>query len=139
MIVGTQTFMYKKEVLNNIGGFENVPAGQEYYLMYKTLKNNYKVGYLDEPLTKINIHSGERITTNSKKRNAEKFLYDLKMENRNILNFWEKNYVKYRYKYNILYSYYNAKSYFMSFCILVLIIICHPIIVINKIIFRRKK
>lgn len=138
MIVGTQTFMYKKEVFKKIGGFENIPAGQEYYLMYKTLINNYKVGYLDEILTTIFIHSEERITTNKNKILAEKLLYNLKICHKNILNFSDKRKIKYRYKYNVFNFYYKTGNYFKAFFYIFLILICHPIIVVNKIIERKK-
>ena len=133
MIVGTQTFMYKKEVLEKIQGFSNVKAGQEYYLMYKTIINGFKVGYLDEILTRLCIHSGERITTNSNKIKAEKFLYDLKKKHFNILNYSQRQKVKYIYKYNVWNKYKSAKSY-KQYIWLLYIIASHPIIVLRRLI-----
>lgn len=133
MIVGTQTFMYKKEVLDSIEGFTEIPAGQEYYLMYKTLKANYKVGCLNEILTRICIHSGERVTTGKKKIEAEKFLYNLKKEYFNILSFSQIRRIKYIYKYNIWQRYKSAKEY-KQFIWLLYIFISHPIMIIRKII-----
>lgn len=131
MIVSTQTFMYKKSVLENIGYFTNVPAGQEYYLMYKTIINKYKVSYLDEILTRICIHSGERITTSKKKLESEKFLYNLKKQHFDILNFSQKRQIKYIYKYNIWTKYKNSGSY-KKYIWLFYILISHPIIIIKK-------
>ena len=131
MIVGTQTFMYKKSVLESIEGFTQVPAGQEYYLMYKTITKGYKVGYLDEILTRLCIHSGERITTGKNKIAAEKFLYDLKKKHFDILNYSQKQKIKYIYKYNIWQRYKSSHSY-KQYLWLLYIIISHPLIVFRK-------
>lgn len=131
MIVGTQTFMYKKDVLNKIEGFTKVPAGQEYYLMYKTITNNFKVGYLDKVLTTICIHSGERITTSSNKIKAEKFLYDLKRKHFDILNLKQRRTIKYIYKYNIWQKYKTSKDK-KQYLWLMYILITHPLLLIGR-------
>ena len=131
MIVGTQTFMYKKSVLEKLNGFKQVPAGQEFYLMYRTIINNFKVGYIDEILTTICIHADERITTSSKKIEAEKFLYDLKKKHFDILNYSEKRHVKYIYKYNIWQKYKNASN-FKQYFWLIYIILSHPIKLLRR-------
>lgn len=132
MIVGTQTFMYKKSVLEKIDGFLQVPAGQEFYLMYRTIINGFKVGYLDEILTTICIHADERITTSGKKIEAEKFLYNLKKKHFDILNFSEKRQVKYIYKYNIWQKYKNARN-FKQYLWLGYIIVSHPIRLLKRV------
>lgn len=131
MIVSTQTFMFKKEVLEKVNGFTIVPAGQEYYLMYKVITNGFKVGYLDEILTVICIHSGERITTSKNKIKAEKFLYDLKKKHFDILNFNEKQKVKYIYKYNVWQKYKSGNS-FKQYLWLFYIVCTHPVMLFKK-------
>lgn len=133
MIVSTQTFMFTKDALKGVNGFSNVPAGQEYYLMYKIINNNYKVGYLDEILTRICIHSGERITTGKNKIKAEKFLYDLKKKHFNILSFGQKRKIKYIYKYNIWQRYKSSHSK-KQYLWLAYILLSHPIIIIKKVV-----
>ena len=132
MIVSTQTFMIKKEVLDAVNGFSVVPAGQEYYLMYKIIQKNFKVGYLDEVLTRICIHSGERITTSKNKIYAEKFLYELKKKHFDILNYKEKRKVKYIYKYNVWQKYKSSKS-IKQYLWLGFIAVSHPLILYKKI------
>lgn len=131
MIVSPQTFMYKKEVLDELKGFDNVSAGQEYYLMYKTLINDYKVGCLPEILSRICIHKGERITTSKNKLKAEKDLYLLKKKHFNILKYSEIRQVKYIYKYNIWRKYYNSHSK-KHIIYLLYIIISHPILLLKR-------
>ena len=138
MIVSPQTFMYKKDVFLQIGGFDIVPAGHEYYLMYKTIINNYKIGYLNNVLTRICIHSGERITTGKNKIIAEKFLYDLKRKHFDILNYKQKRFVKYIYKYNV-WQRYNSSKNFKSFLWLFYILLTHPILLLKRKILKELK
>lgn len=131
MIVSPQTFMYKKEVLDAIGGFDNVKAGQEYHLMYKTIMNNYKIGCLHDVLTRICIHSGERITTGKNKLKAEKDLYLLKKKHFDLLNFEQKRQVKYIYRYNVWNKYKDAND-IKQYLWLIKIILCHPILLLKR-------
>lgn len=139
MIVGTQTFMYKKDVLDAIGGFTEVSAGQEYYLMYKTLQAGYKVGCLNEALTRTCIHSGERITTSKAKLDAERDLYELKKAHCDILNYPQKRRIKYTYKYNVWQKHKSAGGY-KQFAWLVYTAISHPMIIAKRVLrlIRRK-
>lgn len=131
MIVSPQTFMYKKQVLKEIGGFDNVAAGQEYHLMYKTIINNYKIGCLHDVLTRICIHSGERITTGKKKLLAEKQLYKLKRKHFNMLNFEQRRKIKYIYKYNI-WQKYKSSNNFKQYLYLLYIVVTHPILLLKR-------
>ncbi len=132
MITGTQTFMFTKEILNKVNGFEKVPAGQEYYLMYKVLLAGAKIGYVDIPLTNIYIHDNERITTGKKKIPAEKFLLTLKRKHYNLLTYEQKKYVEYRYKYNVA-AYYKDNNKIKYLLWGIYIFISHPIIFIRKV------
>jgi len=131
MIVGTQTFMFKKEALEEVEGFSKLAAGQEFYLMYKIITSGFKVGYLDEILTRICIHSGERITTSKGKLEGEKFLYNLKKQHFDILNYSEKRMVKYIYKRNIWEKYKSSNSYKQYFWLCYLLV-SHPIIILRR-------
>ena len=131
MIVSPQTFMYKKSVLDAINGFDNVGAGQEYHLMYKTIINNYKVGCMHDVLTRICIHSGDRITTGKNKLKAEKDLYLLKKKHFNLLTYSQKRQVKYIYRYNI-WNKYKASGSMKQYLLLLQIIICHPILLFKR-------
>ena len=133
MIVTTGTFMFKKEVLDKIY-FIKVPAGQEYYLMYRVILSNYKIGYLNEITLITNIHDDERITTNSKKIQAEKFLLQLKLKQKDILSYKDIRKIKYRYKYNVMKYYLNNKKYFKIFFYLVYLSLTSPIILLERLV-----
>lgn len=109
MIVGPQTFMYKKKVLDEIKGFDIVPAGQEYILMYKTIMGGYNVDYLDVDLVRIYIHKGARISTSVRKLEGERNLYELKKKHFDILNFKQRQRVRYEWYVNC-YRYYYSKN-----------------------------
>lgn len=135
MIVSPQTFMYRSDVLKKIGGFDDYPAGQEYYLMLKTLINGYKVDCIHEVLTRICIHSGERITTGKNKIKAEKNLLNVKKKYFNLLNFEQRQTVKYIYKYNVWQRYKSLNS-FKSILYFLWIIISHPILLLKRKVIR---
>lgn len=131
MIVSTQTFMFKTKVLREIGGFDNVPAGQEYVLMHKVILNNYNVGCIHDVLVRICIHSGERITTSKNKIEAEKYLYNLKKKHFDILTFSDKRKVKYTYKRNI-YQKLKSSGSLKRYPYLIYIVFTHFLLLFKK-------
>ena len=62
---------------------------------YKTIINGYKVDHIDEDLVNIYVHKGARISTSNKKIVGEKQLYELKKKHFDILNFKERQRVRY--------------------------------------------
>lgn len=137
MIVSPQTFMLKKTAFEAVGGFDDVLAGHEFYLIYKLIKANSKIGYLDEILTCINIHSGERITTNQNKLLAEKELYLLKKTYFDILNFGERRFVRYIYKYNS-WQHYRKSCKIRATILLGFIIFTHPFLLFKRKIMKKE-
>lgn len=135
MIVSPQTFMYKTSVIRNLGGFDDVKAGQEYYLMYKTITNNYKVGCIHDVLARIYIHSGERITTSKNKLNAERQLYELKKKHFDLLTFKQKRQIKYIYKYNVWNKYKSSNS-IKQYPYLIYILFTHFFLILNRKVLR---
>jgi len=132
MIVGTQTFLVKKSVLDNIGGFTPSQAGQEYLLMLKIIENNYSVGYLDENFSIAYIHDRDRITTSRNKIKAEKFLLDIKRKYFNELTFSQRRQIKYVYHYNI-FNYYKNRNLGMGLCYGILLLVSHPLLITRKV------
>lgn len=131
MIIGTQTFMYKKDALLKVGKFDIVPSGQEYILMYKTIIEGLKIGHLDSTLVNIYIHENERISTSKRKLEGEKNLYKIKRKHFNVLNFSQKRQVKYELLINH-YRYYKKNKSVKFLFYLIITIFNHPIKVINR-------
>ena len=132
MIYATHTFMIKKEVLESIGGFPQSLAGHEYLLMLRILEEGYKVGHLDSDVAIVYIHPGIRISTSRNKAKAEKILFDIKKKHFDKLDFNQKQYVRYRYYYNLIMYYIKANPIFALYYA-VLMLVLHPLIVLSKI------
>lgn len=138
LIVGTQTFMYKKKVLDEIKGFDIIPSGQEYVLMYKTIMGGYNVDHLDEDLVNIYIHKGARISTSSKKIDGERQLYELKKKHFDILNFKERQRVRYEWYVNC-YRFYGRKNFLWKIYYFLILIVRFPIQTLKTITKKLKK
>ncbi len=67
-----------KKLLLEVGKFEKLICGQEWYLMLKILSKGYSCYPMEEELLIYYEHSGERITNSNKKIEGEKFLYEIK-------------------------------------------------------------
>ena len=93
----TDTYMFTRKKILEIGGFDNVSMGQEFMLMLKAIEHNFKIGYLPRADVIQYIHEGERISIGEKKVNAEKELYKFKKRYFDILNQEQKKYVKFRH------------------------------------------
>ncbi len=58
----------RKECFEKCGGFdETMPAAQDYE-MWLRIAREYKIDYVDEPLSIVHLHGGERISTNWAKK-----------------------------------------------------------------------
>ncbi len=124
MLVGTQTFFIKREWLNKVNGFSEIPSGHEFVLMYKLIEKGARVGVVEEPLLKINIHSQERITASEKKIAGEKNIFHLKKKYFRKLTLQQRQLVRYRY-YSILFETYwllGKKSLFFYYFVLAFLI-----------------
>ncbi|WP_293722859.1 glycosyltransferase family 2 protein [uncultured Cetobacterium sp.] len=69
-IVGTISFLFKREILNEIGGFSNVSIRQEYMLILKILSKGYNGIHLDKNLVAVNC-DGESIIRTKNERKVE--------------------------------------------------------------------
>lgn len=104
----TPTLFMDKDLLLDVGGFEKLDCGQEWYLVLKILLKNYEGYHMKDELLRYYQHSEERITTNyEKKYNGEKYLYEIKKEY--IKKFSEDIQKDMHYKINIMLANYAVK------------------------------
>jgi len=96
-ITGTPTFMYKKEKLMEIGGFEKVIMGQEFFLMLRSIEKNLNIGYFAQAHVVAYRHSSESISVGKNKIIGEKYLYDYKKRYFHLFNNNEKKFIKFRH------------------------------------------
>lgn len=113
-ITGTPTFMYKKSMLTDIGGFDDVKVSHEYYLMFKTIKAGAKIGYLSDCGVAAYRHRGTGISRGNTKVIWEKKLYEFKKQHSCILCKKEKRYIKFRYHAVMMVVHLRNKSYFKA-------------------------
>ena len=59
----TSTLMIKKDVIEHAGYFHDIVCAQEYELLLRIFALGYTADFVDEFLSNVYIHGGERITT----------------------------------------------------------------------------
>lgn len=138
-ITGTPTFMMKRSVLVDIGGFEIVPMGQEYYLMNKILLGDYKLGYFPECYVKAYRTDAEAISTGKSKITGEKSLYKYKKQFFNILSLKERRYVRCRHYAVMAVAYKRNKKYIRMLWMLFVATACAPITAVKEAVNLQKR
>ena len=138
-ITGTPTFMMKKYVLEQIGGFEIVPMGQEYYLMQKIILGNYKIGYFPECYIKAYRTKAEAISTGKNKISGEKALFRYKKQFFKELTFSEKQYVRCRHYAVMAVAYKRNKKYFRAIFNLFVAVLSSPVLAIKEAFALKKR
>ncbi|MBW4084527.1 glycosyltransferase family 2 protein [Paenibacillus sp. S150] len=93
----TDTYMFKREVLQDLNGFDNVSMGQEFRLMLKAIEKDLHIGYLSRADVIQYVHDEERISIGDNKIIAEIELYEFKKKYFNVLNNKQIKYVKFRH------------------------------------------
>ncbi len=93
----TDTYMFKRKSILDIGGFDDVQMGQEFMLMLKAIRSGLKIGYLPVAHVIQYIHDGERISVGENKINKEIELFNYKKKFFNLLSFRQRQYVKFRH------------------------------------------
>lgn len=111
-LTGTPTFMLTKKAFEEIGGFDDVKMGQEFYLMYKAIKGNLKIGYLKEANVIAYRHTDGGISFGINKIEGEQKLFKFKMEHEDILSKKDIRYIKFRHNVVMAIAYKRNSNYF---------------------------
>lgn len=93
----TPSIMIKKEVVERVGGFEDVPVGQEYVFSWKMIENGVNVKYFNCCDVVAYAHSQGRISSGKNKIKGEAIMFDLKKTKLDLLNNKEKRYLYFRH------------------------------------------
>lgn len=111
-ITGTDTMMFKKEYLIQIGGFAPIDVGDEFYLMQRAIEGGGKFGYLPECDIKAFVHTGDDgLSSGDGKINGENTLYEYKKKFFNQLEASDVRYIKMRHYAVIAYAELRRKDY----------------------------
>lgn len=93
----TSSYMIKKKVLCEMGGFRGVPMGQDFMLMWDIINYGARIGYFPVSYIIQYLHNENRISLGNNKINGEKALYALKKKKFCLLSHSERRYVRFRH------------------------------------------
>lgn len=97
-ITGTDTMMFKKEYLTQIGGFAPIDVGDEFYLMQRAIEGGGKFGYLPGCEIKAYVHTGEGcLSSGEGKIKGENALYEYKKTFFDQLSVKDVRYIRMRH------------------------------------------
>ena len=125
-ITGTNVFMYKRAALLRIGMFDQIPAGQEFMLMQKSIINNLEIGCIHEVYVHFHMDGQERISTRLSKIEGLNLVYDEKKKYFNLLNKDERAYINSKHHGTLFYMYYINKKYANALIELLKAFSCSP-------------
>lgn len=138
-ITNVNTFMYRTKKIQEINGFDDIPACQEYVLMQKTLEARMSLGYIPQIHVKCYIGKGERVSTNIKKVKAQKYLISQKKRYFNLLTLSERRTVLCR-NYGVLMNIYLKNNrYLKAIMYLIMAAITSPVNAFKWFVEYRKK
>lgn len=111
-MTGTDTIMFKKEYLIQIGGFAPIDVGDEFYLMQRAIEGGGKFGYLPECEIKAYVHTGDGgLSSGDGKIKGENALYEYKKTFFDQLEAGDIRYIKMRHYAVIAYAELRRKNY----------------------------
>ena len=104
-MTGTDTIMFKKEYLIQIGGFAPIDVGDEFYLMQRAIEEGGKFGYLPGCDIKAYVHTGDGgLSSGDGKIKGENALYEYKKTFFDQLEAGDIRYIKMRHYAVIAYA-----------------------------------
>lgn len=74
----TNVYLFRKDKLLAIGGFQDAAMGQEFFLMLRAIEQGLKIGYLPRADVKQNLHMEGRISQGANKIRGEAALFEFK-------------------------------------------------------------
>lgn len=100
--VGTPAFLFRKSILEEVGGFPILSIRQEYGLLLQILGKGYEGRYLSLPTVRINV-LGDGLSRNYslKKEMDLDILYKMQLEYKNYLNWGERKRMKINYSMDL--------------------------------------
>lgn len=115
-ITGTNVFMYKREVLIDIGMFDDIVAGQEFMLMQKSIVKNLKIGCIHEVRVHFHMDGQERISSRISKIKGLNLIYKEKKKYFDLLTSEEISYIRTKHHGTLFYMYYINKKWCRAIC-----------------------
>lgn len=111
-MTGTDTMMFKREYLLNIGGFPGIDVGDEFYLMQRAIEEGGKFSYLPVCDIKAYVHTEtDGLSSGKTKINGENALYEFKKKYFDKLDNKGIRYIKMRHYAVLAFAELRRKNY----------------------------
>lgn len=111
-ITGTDTMMFRKDYLMQIGGFAPIDVGDEYYLMQRAIEAGGKFGYLPGCDVKAYVHTGEGgLSSGEGKIKGENALYAYKKQYFGSISAKDRRYIRMRHYAVLAFAYLRLRKY----------------------------
>lgn len=111
-ITGTDTMMFRKDYLMQIGGFAPIDVGDEYYLMQRAIEAGGKFGYLPGSDVKAYVHTGEGgLSSGEGKIKGENALYAYKKQYFGSISAKDRRYIRMRHYAVLAFAYLRSGKY----------------------------
>lgn len=112
-MTGTDTLMFKKEYLKQIGCFDPIDVGDEFYLMSKAIEAAGRFCYVSICDVKAYVHKGEKgLSSGESKIQGENLLFEYKRQYFDELDKKSIRYIKMRHYIVLAYANLKSKRYF---------------------------
>lgn len=110
-MTGTDVMMFKRSYLHQIGGFDPIDVGDEFYLMLKAIENAGEFVYVPVCDVRAYVHTGEEgLSSGESKINGENCLYEYKQKRFDQLSKECIRYIKARHFAVLAYAYLRMKN-----------------------------
>lgn len=137
-MTGTDTLMFKKMYLKQIGGFPPIDMGDEFYLMKEAITSGGSFSYLPLCDVKAMVHTKtEGLSSKESKINGEHVLYEYKKQFFDLLKKKEIQQIRMRHHLVLAYAYLRNREY-SSFVIEGCKSVCFAPIACLRLVCKRK-
>lgn len=110
-LTGTDSLMFKRDYLFQIGCFDEIDLGDEFYLMKKAIANGGKFIYVPGCHIKAYVHTGESgLSSGTSKIKAENSLYYFKKQYFESMDRKTVNYIKMRHYAVLAFAFFRMKK-----------------------------
>lgn len=115
-ITGTDTMMFRKAYLEQIGGFPPIDVGDEFYLLHRAIEAGGKFGYLSCCDVKAYIHTGNGGLSSGKgKIDGENALYQYKKKYFPLFDRKSIRYIRMRHYAVLAFASIRSRDFLWSF------------------------
>ncbi len=137
-MTGTDTMMFRKAYLEQIGGFAPIDVGDEFYLMQRAIEGGGKFGYLPGCEIKAYVHTGEGgLSSGDGKIKGENALYEYKKTFFDKLDARSRRYIRMRHYAVIAFAEVRRKRIFSFLANAAKSFFCAPIACLKMFLVER--